>query len=309
MSKLLPRIKIIGVGGAGGNALNHMARFKIPGIQSIAINTDIQDLKQTAADFKIRIGRQITQGLGTGMNPEIGRKAAQEQAKEIENLLRGSDLVFIASGFGGGTGTGASSVIAEIAKNLGALTVAVVTKPFFFEGASRKAIAASGLRQLADRVDSLIVLSNDKLLSLVDKNTSLNKAFALADEILHQAVSSIVDLILRPSLVTVSFADVKTVLKNSGRAFFGQGLGRGQNRGAEASNKALNSPLLENSPENSSRLLFNISARNLKLNEIDAVANLMTKNISSETKVIFGAREDEKLGPEEMRVTLIAAGF
>jgi cell division protein FtsZ len=307
--KITPHIKIVGVGGAGGNALLRIAKFKIPGIQLVAINTDAQDLKKTSADIKLRIGREITKGLGTGMNPEIGRRAAEEQSKEIEAILKGSDMVFITAGFGGGSGTGASPIIAEIAKNLGILTVAVITKPFTFEGVSRKTIAQTGIRNLQDKVDSLILLSNDKLVSLVEKTTPLIRAFFLADEILHQAVASITDLILRPSLVTVSFADVKTILKNSGRAFFGQGLSRGQSRSQEAGLKALNSPLLENSPESAKRILFNVSARNLKLAEIDAVANLLTKNISSETKVIFGAREDEKLKPEEMKVTLIAAGF
>lgn len=307
--KILPRIKIIGVGGAGGNALTRMAKFKIPGVQLIAINTDSQDLKKTQADLKIRIGKELTKGLGTGMNPELGRKAAEEQREEIELALKDSDMIFLTAGFGGGSGTGATPVIAEIAKSLGILTVSVITNPFTFEGASRRNIALNGVKNLQDKVDSLVLISNDRLISLVEKNTPLTKAFFLADEVLHQAVISIIDLILRPSLVTISFADVKSILKDAGKAFFGQGLSKGENRGREAALRALNSPLLEACPERASRILFNISAKNLKLSEIDIVANAITKNILPETKVIFGAREDEKLKNGEMKVTLIATGF
>lgn len=307
--KITPRIKIIGVGGAGGNALTRMAKFKIPGVQLIAVNTDSQDLKKTQADLKIRIGKELTKGLGAGMNPDLGRKAAEEQREEIELALRDSDMIFLTAGFGGGTGTGATPVIAEIAKNLGILTVSIITNPFAFEGASRRNIALNGVRNLQDKVDSLILISNDKLISLVEKNTPLIKAFFLADEVLHQAVVSIIDLILKPSLVTISFADVKSILRDAGKAFFGQGLSKGENRGREVALKALNSPLLEACPECASRILFNISAKNLKLSEIDIVANAITKNILPETKVIFGAREDEKLKNGEMKVTLIATGF
>jgi len=307
--KIVPRIKIIGIGGAGGNALTRMSKFKIPTVDLVAINTDSQDLKKTQARIKLRIGREITKGLGTGMNPEIGKKAAEEQRGEIEAVLKDSEMVFLAAGFGGGTGTGATPVVAEIAKNLGILTVAVITKPFAFEGISRKTIAQNGIKNLQDKVDSLLLISNDRLVSLVEKNAPLTKAFSLADEVLHQAVVSIIDLILRPSLVTISFADVKSILKGAGRAYFGQGWGRGQNRFQEAALKTLSSPLLETSPEQASRILFNISAKNLKVAEIDAVANAITKNISSETRVIFGAREDEKLKSGEMKVTLIATGF
>ncbi|MDP2930013.1 MAG: cell division protein FtsZ [bacterium] len=307
--KNIPRIKIIGVGGAGGNAVSRMAKLKFPHSELIVINTDTQDLKKSVADVKLRIGRKITKGLGTGMNPAIGRKAAEEQRLEIEALLKDSDIIFITAGFGGGTGTGAVPIVAEIAKNLGILTVAIITKPFSFEGISRKMIAQQGIRELQDKVDSLLLLSNDQLIPLVEKNTSLTKAFFLADEILHQAVSAITDLILRSSLVAISFADVKTILKGAGRAFFGQGFGMGQNRAQEASIRALNSPLLESSPELATRVLFNVSARNLKLAEIDIVAGNISKCFLPETKVIFGAREDERLKPEEMKVTLIATGF
>ncbi|MBI4359320.1 MAG: cell division protein FtsZ [Candidatus Nealsonbacteria bacterium] len=307
--KIVPKIKIVGVGGAGGNALTRMAKLKVSGVDLVAINTDVQDLKKTVADTKLRIGQEITRGLGTGMNPEIGRKAAEEQRGEIEAVLKDSEMVFITAGFGGGTGTGASPVVAEIAQSLGILTIGVITKPFAFEGVSRKNIAQQGIKNLQDRVDSLLLLSNDRLISLVEKNTPLTKAFFLADDILHQSVTSITDLILRPSVVTISFADVRTILKKAGKAFFGQGISRGQNRSTEASLKALSSPLLEVSPEQATRILFNVSARNLKLAEIDLVASALTKNILPETKVIFGAREDEKLKAEEMRVTLIATGF
>ncbi len=304
-----PKVKVIGIGGAGGNALTRMARFKIPGVEFVAINTDVQDLKKTRAGFKLRIGRQITKGLGTGMNPEIGSKAAQEQSQEIQELVKGSDLVFLTAGFGGGTGTGALPVVAEICKDLGILTVAVVTKPFSFEGMSRKNVALQGIRNLENKVDSLLVVSNDKLVSLVEKNTPLMKAFFLADEILHKIIISVTDLILRQSLVTISFADIKAILKNAGLAFFGQGTGSGQNRSQEAAVRAINSSLLETCLGRAPRVLFNVSARNLKLVEIDAVANIVSKNVLPKAKVVFGAREDERLKIGEMKVTLIATGL
>lgn len=307
--KIIPRIKIIGIGGAGGNALSRLNFVRPKEIQTVAINTDVQDLKKTLADVKLRIGQSLTQGLGTGMNPDLGRRSAEEQRTQIEQILRGSDLVFLTAGLGGGTGSGATPVVAEISRNLGILTVAVVTQPFSFEGASRKAIAQESIKNLEGHVDSLLLVSNDRLISLVEKNLPLTKAFLLADEVLHQIVFSVLDLVLKPSLVAVGFADIRAVLKNSGRGFFGQGLGRGQNRSQEAVLKAVSSSLLEMSPEKSSRILFNVSARKLKLSEIDIVATLVTKNVLPDAKIIFGAREDESLKAEEMKVTLIATGF
>jgi cell division protein FtsZ len=307
--KISPKIKIVGVGGAGGNALSRIARFKVPGVELVAINTDLQDLKKTAADTVLRIGRTITQGLGTGMNPEIGRKSAEEQREEIKGVLKGSDMIFIAAGLGGGTGTGAAPVVAEAARDLDILTVAVATRPFSFEGATRKAVAQAGVKNLQSKVDCLFLVSNDKLVSLAEKNMPLTKAFSLADEILHQAVISVIDLVLRPSLVAIGFADIRTSLKNSGQGYFGQGLARGQNRAQEAVLAALNSPLLENTAARAPRLLFNVSARNLKLAEVDLVASFLAKNVLPDCRMIFGAREDEKLKPEEMKLTLLATGL
>jgi len=246
--RTLTRVKILGVGGAGNNAVTRLSKLKLAGAELIAINTDIQDLQKTKADVKLRIGRQTTQGLGTGMNPELGRSAAQEQKNEIEDLVKDSDLVFLAAGLGGGTGSGALPLIAQLCRDQGILTMTVVTKPFSFEGSSRMNIAKEAIKNLTGRVDCLLVLDNDKLILATEKNTPLAKAFLLADEILHQAVVSILDLVLRPSLVSISFADVRTCLKNSGPGFFGQGLGQGQSRSQEAVARALNSPLLEISP-------------------------------------------------------------
>lgn len=307
--KIVPKIKIVGVGGAGNNTLARLRHLRLGGVESLAVNTDAQDLKKTSADKKLRIGRQATQGLGTGMNPDLGRLSAQEQSEEIKSLLAGSDLVFLAAGLGGGTGSGAGPVVAEISRGLGILTVGVVTQPFSFEGPSRASIAQESLKNLEGRVDSLVVLSNDRLLGLVEKNTSLTRAFLLADEILFQAVNNILELILKPSLVALSFADVRAVLKDAGRGFFGQGQAQGENRSSQAVAQALNSPLLNIDVSKARRMLFNIVASHLKLTEVESTASLLTKNLAPGTKVVFGAREDQSLKSNEMKIALIATGF
>ncbi|MDD5145994.1 MAG: cell division protein FtsZ [Candidatus Pacebacteria bacterium] len=304
------QIKVVGVGGSGGNAISRMMKCKIPGVDLIAINTDAQDLQKTRAHFKVRIGKEITQGLGTGMNPEVGKKAAEEQKEEIKEILKGSDMVFITCGLGGGTGTGASPVVAGFSKDSGILTVAVVTKPFSFEGISRQKIAEAGLKNLKEKVDCLISISNDKLLSVLDPNTPINSAFWVCDETLREAVSGISDLILRPGIINVNFADVKAIMKNSGSALFGVGRAQGENRAEVAAKAAINSPLLDISPKGAKGVLFNVSGgRDISLSEVEEIGKILTQEINPEAKVIFGAIGDEKLKEGELKVTIIATGF
>ncbi len=257
--KSITKIKVVGVGGSGCNAILRMRKAKIKGIELIAINTDDQDLKKTKADFKLRIGKNITQGLGTGMNPEIGKKAAQESKNEIQEVLKNSDMVFITCGLGGGTGSGASPIISEISKNSGALTVAIVTLPFSFEGIFRRKIAENTERLLKGKVDSLITIENDKLLENLDPKTSVSAAFWVCDDILRQAVQGITDLIFLPGIINVDFADVYSIMKNSGTALFGIGSACGENRATEAAKRAINSPLLNISCKGAKGVLFNIS--------------------------------------------------
>lgn len=304
------KIKVVGVGGSGSNAVSRMMKCKIPGVDLIAVNTDDQDLKKARAHFKIRIGKKMTQGLGTGMNPEIGKRAAEEQKEEIKEILKDSDMVFVTCGLGGGTGTGASPLVAEIAKSLGALTVAVVTRPFSFEGISRQKIADSGLKKLKEKVDCLISVSNDKLLSILDPNTSISSAFWICDEILREAVSGISDLVLRPGIINVDFADVRAIMKNSGTALFGIGRARGEKRAELAAKTALNSPLLNISPKGAKGVLFYVSGgRDISLSEVEEIGKILTEEINPEAKVIFGALGDEKLKEGELKVTVIATGF
>jgi cell division protein FtsZ len=304
------KIKVVGVGGSGGNAVSRMMRCNIPGVDLIAVNTDDQDLNKIRAHFKIRIGKKITQGLGTGMDPDLGEKAAEEQRAEITESLRGSDMVFITCGMGGGTGTGAAPVIAGIAKSLGVLTIAVVTKPFSFEGISRQKIAESGLRQLREKVDSLISISNDKLLAVLAPETSVSSAFWICDEILREAVSGISDLILRPGIINVNFADIRSILKNSGSALFGVGRSKGEKRAELAAKAALSSPLIDISPKGAKGVLFNVSGgRDISLSEVEEIGKILTKEINPEAKVIFGAINDENLKEGELKVTVIATGF
>jgi cell division protein FtsZ len=310
MLKKKPKIKVVGIGGAGCNAILRMAKAKIEGVELIAINTDLQDLKKIRADFKIRIGKNLTKGLGAGMNPEIGKKAAQEQKEEIKEILKDGDLIFITYGAGGGTGSGAGPVVAEISKNLGILTVAIVTKPFSFEGIFRKQIAQKSLEELKERVDSLISISNDKLLATLNPKISLTQAFWFGDDILRQAVQGISDLIVSPGIINVDFASVKSILKNSGSALFGIGISEGEKRAQEAAFKALNSPLLDRSCKGAKGILFNVSGgKDISLSEIEEVAKIITKEVNPEAKIIFGAVQNPEFKKGEMKVTVIATGF
>ena len=305
----LTKIKVVGVGGSGGNAILRMKKSRIEGVELIAINTDYQDLKKVKTDIKLRIGDEITQGLGTGMNPEIGEAAAKQSKKEIIEVLKGANMVFITGGLGGGTGSGAIPVIAEISKDLGILTVAVVTLPFSFEGGYRKKIAQKSRELLKERVDALVVIKNDKLLEMFDPTISILNAFWLCDDILREAVRGISDLILLPGIVNVDFADVKSILENSGTALFGMGRARGEKRAEEAVEIALNSPLLDISLKGAKGVLFNVSGEDITLSEIEKIGKIITKEINPKAKVIFGAAQDEKLKKGEIKVTVIITGF
>ena len=303
-------IKVVGVGGSGNNAVSRMMKYKIKGVELIAINADAQDLQRARAHRKLRIGRNLTKGLGAGMNPEVGRQAAEEQREEIEQMLRDADMLFIAGGLGGGTCSGASPVVAEIAKNLGALTLAVVTMPFSFEGVNRKEIAQNSLKKLKPKVDTLIAISNNKLLSILEPKTTVSNAFWFCDDVLRQAVQGISDLIVLPGIINIDFADIKAIMKNSGSALFGIGKAKGVERAKEAAKKALNSPLLDLSAKGAKGVLFNVSGgKDISLSEIDEAAKVITEEVSSEAKVIFGAIQDEKLNKGEIKITVIATGF
>ncbi len=304
------RIKVIGVGGSGKNAVNHMVNSKIKGIEFIVMNTDAQDLHNSLAAKKIHIGKNLTRGLGTGMNPEIGRKAAEETKEEIQGILKGADMVFIACGMGGGTGTGAAPIIAGIAKEQGALTIAVVTRPFSFEGSHRAKIAEQGLEELRKQVDALIIIPNDRVMSIADKDTTFISAFAMCDEVLRQAVEGISDLITTPGIVNVDFADIRAVLANAGSALLGIGLASGENRAQEAALMAINSPLLDLSMSGAKGVLFAIAGGDdLRMHEINEVAQIITDSIDPDARVIFGAIYDDKLKKNELKITVIASGF
>ena len=304
------RIKVIGVGGSGGNAISRMIETKLKGVEFVAINTDAQDLHQNKAAEKVHIGKNLTKGLGAGMNPDVGRQAAEENRDEIQEVLKGADMVFVTCGLGGGTGTGAAPIVAETAKELGALTVAVVTKPFAFEGAQRRSIADEGLENLKERVDSLITIPNDKLLQIIDKKTTLLNSFKIVDDVLRQGVQGISDLITKPGVVNVDFADVKAIMSNSGSALMGIGLGSGENRAADAAKAAINSPLLELSIDGAKGVLFNVSgSSDLTMLEINEAANIITESIDPNAKVIFGAVVDETIKKGEVQVTVVATGF
>lgn len=303
-------IKVVGVGGSGSNAISRMIKCKIRGVDFITINADAQDLKKVRIGEKIRIGRKLTKGLGTGMNPEIGRKAAEEQREEIKKSLEGADMVFIACGLGGGCGSGASPVVAEIAKNTGALTIAVCTKPFSFEGSSRAEIAEKSLKKIKEKVDTLIVISNDKLFSSLDEKTTISSAFWFCDEILRQAVQGISDLIVLPGIINTDFADIKAIMKDSGTALFGMGVAKGEQRAKEAAEKALKSPLIDVSCKGAKAVLFNISGdKDISLSEVEEAAKIITAEMDPSARVIFGAIQNEKLGKGELKITIIATGF
>ncbi len=304
------RIRVIGVGGSGNNAVNHMVEAKVRGVDFIAVNTDAQDLHHSMAKKKIHIGKNLTRGLGTGMNPELGKRAADETKEELQQAMKGSDMVFVAGGMGGGTGTGAAPVVAKTAKESGALTVAVVTKPFSFEGAQRLRLAEQGLDELRKEVDALIVIPNDRLLATVAKETTLKEAFAMCDDVLKQAVEGISDLITNPGIINVDFADVRAVMENSGSALMGIGVASGENRAQAAAHAAVSSPLLELSINGAKGVLFAIAGgEDLGMVEVHEAAKIITESVDPNAKIIFGAIKDDKLKKNEIRVTVIATGF
>lgn len=304
------RIRVVGVGGSGNNAVNHMVSSKIKGVEFVAINSDAQDLHNSLAKKKIHIGKNLTRGLGAGGNPDMGRKAADETREEIANAIKGSDMVFITGGMGGGTGTGAAPVTARIARESGALTVGVVTKPFLFEGQERMRLAMQGIEELKSEVDALIIIPNDRLLAIVDKETTVRNAFAMCDDILKQAVEGISDLITMPGIINVDFADIRSVMENAGSALMGIGMSTGEKRAEEAAQKAINSPLLEVSITGAKGVLFAIAGgEDLGMLEIQDAARIITESIDPHAKVIFGAIKDDKLKKNELKVTVIATGF
>jgi len=303
------KIKVIGVGGSGGSAINRMIRAKIRGVEFVAINTDAQALNTNGASKKVHIGSQTTRGLGAGMDPEKGAQAAEENEEDIRKVLEGTDMVFITCGLGGGTGSGAAPIVADIAKDIGALTVAVVTKPFSFEGAQRRSIAERGLENLIDKVDTIITIPNDRLLQVIDKKTSLLDAFAIVDEVLKQGVQGISEIITIPGLVNVDFADVKAIMKDAGSALMGIGRSSGENRAVEAARAAIDSPLLELSIKGAKGVLFTVTGgSDLSMHEVNEAAEVITSSIDGNAKVIFGAVVDENLG-DEIKITVIATGF
>ena len=303
------RIKVIGVGGGGNNAVNRMVEAQLKGVEFIAINTDKQALYTSKAEYKIQIGDKLTRGLGAGANPEIGKKAAEESKEEIIQLLEGSDMVFVTAGMGGGTGTGAAPLVAQLAKEMGILTVGVVTKPFVFEGKVRLKNAERGIEDLKANVDTLITIPNDKLLQLVQKNTSMLEAFSIADNVLRQGIQSISDLIAVPGLINLDFADVTSIMKEQGLAHMGMGNAVGENRAIEAAREAIQSPLLETSIDGAKGILLNITGgSNLGLFEINEASTLVQESCDPEANIIFGASIREDLG-DEINITVIATGF
>lgn len=303
------KIKVIGVGGSGNSAVNRMLSDRMRGVEFVAVNTDAQALHHCAAQIKVHVGNNTTRGLGAGMDPDLGRKAAEENQDDLRMVIEGSDMVFVTCGLGGGTGTGASPVVAEIARDSGALVVAVVTKPFSFEGPVRKAIADQGLDELSSRVDTIITIPNDRILQIIDKKTSLVDAFSVVDEVLKQGVQGISELITVPGLVNVDFADVKAIMKDTGSALMGIGRGSGENRAVEAAKAAINSPLLEMSIEGAKGILFTITGGgDLTMYEVNEAAQVITGSADANAKVIFGAVIDEELG-DEVKITVVATGF
>lgn len=303
------KIKVIGVGGSGGNVVNRMIQSKIKGIDFVAINTDVQALHHSLAPVKLHIGRAITRGLGAGMDPEIGRRSAEENQNEIRDILKDSDMVFITCGLGGGTGSGAAPIVAELAKEAGALTVAVVTKPFTFEGAQRRDIGERAYNELAANVDTVISIPNDRILQIIDKKTSLLEAFTIVDDVLRQGVQGISELITIPGLINVDFADVKAIMSNQGSALMGIGRASGENRAVEAAKAAIASPLLEVSVDGARGILFTVTGgANMGMHEVSEAAKVITASADPNAKVIFGAILNESM-KDEIKVTVIATGF
>lgn len=304
------RIKVVGVGGGGGNAVSRMVASKIKGVDFLTVNTDAQDLHHSAAATKIHIGKSTTRGLGAGMNPDTGRQAAEESREEIQEALKGSDLVFVTCGMGGGTGTGASPIVAEIAKNVGALTIGVVTKPFSFEGVQRRKIADEGINNLKDKVDALVTIPNDRIFNIIEKKTSIMGSFALVDEILQQAVQGISDLITLPGIINVDFADIRAIMQDAGSALMGIGIASGEERAIEAAKMAINSPLLEVSIEGARGVLFSVSGgQDMGMIEVNDAAKVISEFIDPNARIIFGALMDPRLKKGEIKVTVIATGF
>ncbi|BAS27702.1 cell division protein FtsZ [Limnochorda pilosa] len=302
-------IKVVGVGGGGGNAINRMIDAGLQGVEFISLNTDAQALSVSKASHQVRLGEKLTKGLGAGSNPEIGEKAAEESRDQIRQILQGADMVFITAGMGGGTGTGGAPVVAEIAREVDALTVAVVTRPFTFEGRRRGQQAETGIEKLEGQVDTLITIPNDRLLQVVEKKTSMQDAFRVADDVLRQGVQGISDLIIVPGLINLDFADVKAIMSSAGSALMGIGTGTGEERSVEAARKAISSPLLEASIEGAKGILFNITGSdNLGLFEVNAAAEIIAEAADPDANIIFGAVIDETL-KDEVRVTVIATGF
>ena len=302
-------IKVVGCGGAGNNAVNRMVEYGLRGVEFVAINTDRQALASSKAENKIQIGAKLTRGLGAGAKPEIGKAAADESKDEISKMLEGSDLVFITAGMGGGTGTGAAPIVAQIAREMGILTIGVVTKPFLFEGRQRMLNAEKGIMELKAQVDTLVVIPNDKLLQIVGKNTSLPDAFRMADDVLRQGIQGISDLIAVPALINLDFADVKTIMQSRGMAHMGIGLGKGENRMVEAAKQAISSPLLETSIDGAKAVLINITGGNsIGILEVNEAASLIAQAADAEANIIFGAGIDDTYD-DEVRITVIATGF
>jgi cell division protein FtsZ len=303
------KIKVVGVGGSGGSAVNRMVASKIRGVEFIAMNTDVQALHHSLASVKLHIGKAATRGLGAGMDPDTGARAAEESANEIREALKGADMVFVTCGLGGGTGTGAGPVVASIAQEMGALTVAVVTRPFMFEGAQRRVIAEAGYEKLAEAVDTMITIPNDRILQIIDRKTSLLDAFEIVDDVLRQGVQGISELITVPGLINVDFADVRAIMANRGSALMGIGRGHGENRAADAAKSAIASPLLEVSIDGAKGILFTITGgSNLGMYEVSEAAKVITQSADPQAKVIFGAIIDETM-KDEVKVTVIATGF
>jgi len=302
-------IKVIGVGGGGNNAVNRMVDNQIKGVQFIAVNTENQVLELSKADVTIQIGEKVTKGLGAGANPQVGEEAAQESREEIIKALEGADMVFVTAGMGGGTGTGAAPIVAECAKEVGALTVGVVTKPFAFEGKRRRAAAEKGIEFLTQKVDTIIVIPNDKLLQVVDKKCTITDAFSKADDVLRQGIKGISDLIQIPGLINLDFADVKTIMTEQGEALMGIGVGEGENRAADAAKMAINSPLLETSIDGAKGILLNISgSSDLSIFEVNEAAEIISEAADPDANIIFGSVIDESLG-DKVQITVVATGF
>jgi cell division protein FtsZ len=303
------RIKVIGVGGGGNNAVNRMIEGGVQGVEFIAVNTDAQALNLSKAEIKMQIGAQLTKGLGAGANPEVGRKAVEESRRQLEDVLKGADMVFVTAGMGGGTGTGAAPAIAEISRELGALTIGVVTRPFGFEGRKRAANAANGIELMSQAVDTLIIVPNDRLLQIVDKRTPMIEAFREADNVLRQGVQGISDLIAVPGLINLDFADVKTIMSNQGTALMGIGVAKGEGRAVEAAKKAISSPLLETSIDGAQGILMNITGgKDLSLYEVQEAADLVASAADKELNMIFGSIINENF-KNEIMITVIATGF